>query len=94
MAGPPDILAKLDAIAALVAALRAEVAGEELFVPEVQTADDLAPEHMLDTTSAGARFNCPRNTLAKWAREEGIGVRQGGRWLISVPKLRRRLNGS
>jgi hypothetical protein len=74
--------------------LRAAVAGTEEFTSPQVVADDLAPEHLLDTHSASARFNYPRNTLAKWCRDEGLGVRRGGRWLISVPKLQRRLNGS
>ena len=54
---------------------------------------DFAEANLLDTTSAEQRFGHPRNTLAKWARQEGIGVRRGGRWLVSVPRLRRHLNG-
>ena len=45
--------------------------------------DDLADSNLLDTTSAAERFNYPRNTLAKWCRTEGVGVRRGGRWLVS-----------
>lgn len=56
-------------------------------------ADDLSPEHLVDTTSAASRMGFPRDTVAKWAREEGIGVKRGGRWLVSIPRLRRRING-
>jgi hypothetical protein len=91
MAG--DLLERIDRIAALVAELRAEVAGIDLkSEANGLDADDLAPEHLLDTTSAQERFGYPRNTLAKWARE-GLGVRRGGRWLLDPEKLRRRLNG-
>jgi hypothetical protein len=60
----------------------------------VPPADDLADGNLLDTHAASARFNYPTNTLAKWARTEGLGVKRGGRWLVSIPRLQRRLNGS
>ena len=56
-------------------------------------ADDLAPENLIDTHAAEARFGFPRNTIAKWCREEGSGVKTGGRWLASVPRLQRRIDG-
>ena len=55
--------------------------------------DDLAPEQLLDTTAAQERFGYPQDTIRKWCRTEGLGVMQGGRWLVSVPRLQRRLNG-
>lgn len=95
----PDLLERIDRILAELAALRAAVAGAEAADEKgmhiVHTpADDLSDANLLDTHSAAARFNYPTNTLAKWCRTEGLGVKRGGRWLISVPKLRRRLNGS
>jgi hypothetical protein len=56
-------------------------------------AADLADGNLLDTHAAQERFGYPRNTLARWCRIEGLGVRRGGRWLVSVPRLQRRLNG-
>jgi hypothetical protein len=102
MAGPAALLARLDAAIAELQAIRAELAGFDALNPpaakgmdSVHTLadDDLSPEHLLDTTSAQERFGHPRNTLAKWCREEGLGVRRGGRWLISIPRLQRHLNG-
>jgi hypothetical protein len=87
-----DILARLDAAIRELLELRAEVVGGSTIVEA--PADDLAPDNLLDTTSAAARFNYPRNTVTKWCREEGLGVRRGGRWLVSIPRLQRRLNGS
>jgi hypothetical protein len=92
----PDILARSDAILVLAAlaelqAIRAEVATAGTIVPPdngLVDADDL-----LDTTSAAARFGFPRDTIAKWCREENLGVRRGGRWLVSIPRLQKRLNG-
>jgi hypothetical protein len=86
------LLEKLDAAIAALIELRAELA-DVLKSEEISDTDNLAPEHLLDTTSASQRFNFPRDTLAKWCREEGLGVRQGGRWLVSIPKLQRRING-
>lgn len=96
----PDLLARIDRAIAELQAIRAAVAGErereftntELVDPS--GADDLADEHLIDTHSAAARFNYPTNTLAKWCRTEGLGVKRGGRWLISIPRMQRRLNGS
>ena len=90
----PDLLRRLDAVPAELAELRAEVAAS--LPPNLEEvpdeADDMADGNLLDTTAAAARFNYPRNTVTRWARE-GAGVRRGGRWLVSVPRLRRRLNG-
>ena len=90
----PDLLERIDRIAAELAELRAEVAGLFHGVPNLpDDADDLAADNLIDTHSAQERFGFPRNTLAKWCRTEDLGVLQGGRWLISIPRLRRRLNG-
>ena len=90
------ILARLDAIMAELAALRAEVASSlpapVYYTRVVHEADDLAEANLLDTTSASARFGYPRCTVTRWCRE-GDGVKRGGRWLASVPRLQRRLNG-
>jgi len=55
-------------------------------------ADDLADGNLLDTTAAQERFGYPRDTIALWCRQ-GCGVKRGGRWLASVPRLQRRING-
>lgn len=90
------ILRRLDAILREVAALRDEVQAS-LPVPAAAgnglDVDDLAEQNLIDTTSAQERFGFPRNTLAKWCRTEGLGVMRGGRWLVSVPRLQRHLNG-
>jgi hypothetical protein len=80
-----DILARLDAIMAELAELRAEVVAS-LPAPEGNglDVDDLAPENLLDTHAASARFGFPRDTIAKWCREECLGVKVGGRWLASA----------
>ena len=45
-----------------------------------------------------ARFGIPADCLRRWAREtrntpDEIGRRKGGRWLVSIPRLQRRING-
>jgi hypothetical protein len=90
------ILARLDAIMAELAALRAAVAGAEAVdekgISSVDTlGDDFADGNLLDTTSAAARFGHPRDTVALWCRQ-GCGVKRGGRWLVSIPRLQRRIN--
>lgn len=89
-------LARLDRIIAELVELRAEVGASQ---PPAEgngldrdEASDLSPDNLLDTTAAAARFNHPQDTIRAWCRQ-GDGIRQGGRWLVSIPKLQRRLNG-
>jgi len=80
---------------AAVLAPEATCAGaDEKSAHDTGLGDDLAEANLLDTTSASSRFNYPRNTIAKWCRDEDLGVMRGGRWLVSIPRLQRRLNGS
>lgn len=98
MTSPAGILERIDRIAAELAALRDEVAASQN-APANEAghgdglADDLAAENLLDTSAAQERFGYPRNSLARMCREEGLGVRQGGRWMVSVPRMQKRLNG-
>lgn len=93
----PDLLARIDRIAAELAELRAEVAATAgTIVPPVSSPDEA--DDMLDTHACSARFGFPRDTIAMWARqtagtEQAIAVRSGGRWLINPRKLRQRING-
>ena len=87
------ILARLDAVMAELAELRATVAAQIPAANGADSDDDLAADNLIDTHTAEARFGFPRNTIAKWCREESCGVRAGGRWLASVPRLQRRING-
>jgi hypothetical protein len=56
--------------------------------------DDLAPEHLLEISTAVERFNRPADTIRYWCRREGCGVKVGGRWMASVRRIERRLNGA
>jgi hypothetical protein len=55
-------------------------------------ADDFADGSLLDTSSASIRFNYPRDTIALWCRQ-GDGKKVGGRWMVSIPRLQKRING-
>lgn len=93
----PDLLAKLDCILAELAQLRMELAEQLPAAPAAEangldTGDDFREEFLLDTHAAQERYNFPRNTIARWARQ-GDGRKVGGRWLISTVRLRRRING-
>lgn len=94
----PALVERLDAVVAEVAAIRAALAA---IVPAAEVdgnnptcgiedteAADFAPENLIDTTTAAARWNRPRDTLALWCRQ-GDGVKRGGRWLASVPRIQR-----
>jgi hypothetical protein len=99
----PDLLARIDQIAALVAELRAELAGAEgSTIINADSAGDLAADgdfaeyNLIDPASAAVRFGLAQDTARKWCREtegtgEAIGIRRGSRWRLSIPKLRRRL---
>ena len=88
------LLARVDAALSELAEIRRQVAA---LLPPVEEngldADDLADGNLLDTTSAAERFSYDRHTLARWCRMEGLGIRRGGRWWVSVPRLQRRING-
>jgi hypothetical protein len=87
------ILARLDAILREVAALRDEVAASSSpAAPAANGADDFADGSLLDTSSASQRFNFPRDTIALWCRQ-GDGKKVGGRWMVSIPRLQKRVNG-
>lgn len=92
-----DIVARLDAAIAELVELRAEVARDHhppiIVARHDNDADDLSPDSLLDTHAAQERFGYPSDTIRKWCRTEGLGVMQGGRWLVSVPRLQRRING-
>jgi hypothetical protein len=91
------ILAKLDAIAALIAELRDEVAAS-LPPPVVQgngLVDDFAPHLLIDPGAGRMRFGVAEDTLRKWAREtqgtaEAIGRLRGHRWELSIPRVQKR----
>lgn len=71
-------------------ALRADMAGEPM--PERDAADDdFAPCNLIELPLAAQRFETAKDTLRKWCREEGCGVKRGSRWLVSVPRVRARL---
>jgi hypothetical protein len=93
-----EILLAIDEFAAALARFRAQVAA---LIPPAESNgldDDLADGNLLDTHAAAARFGLPADCLRRWARETRntpgeIGRRKGGRWLVSIPRLQRRING-
>ena len=92
----PDLPELINAATRELAVLLSPPAAEmpsDLGTSVPDDADDFAAEQLVDTTSAGARFGLHRHTVARWCRTEGVGVRRGGRWLVSIPRLRARLNG-
>jgi hypothetical protein len=97
MAGP-GLISRIDAAIAELQAIRAELAGAEaggekgLSIVETPAAD-LTGGDLIDTHSAASRFGYPQDSIRKWCREENLGVRRGGRWLVDPRKLRARLNG-
>ena len=60
--------------------------------PDDDDADDLVPDNLIETWRAAQRFGRPQDTVRRWCRE-GCGVRRGGRWFASIPRIRRRIAG-
>jgi hypothetical protein len=96
------LLEWIDRIAAEVEGLRGEVLRldtDEKGVgntdtPGGESGDDFAECNLIDCQSASQRFNYPADTLRKWARTENCGRKVAGRWLISIPRVHRRINGA
>jgi hypothetical protein len=94
-----DLLLRLDQVLAEVVQLRGELAAYLTSAPaadgvqvRLDAADDLLPEHLIEISTAVERFNRPVDTIRFWCRQDG-GVKRGGRWLVSVPRIVRYLNG-
>jgi hypothetical protein len=93
----PALLERIDRVLAELLELRAEVgalSGADNLVPPDSGNGldaDLAPDNLLDTTAAAARFNRPADTIRYWCRQEGCGVKIGGVWMASAPRIQRRL---
>jgi hypothetical protein len=76
---------RLRAIAAQLIA-EAELLERQDVDPEQDGAADL-----IESWQAERRFEIPQDTLRKWCREDACGVKRGGRWLVSVSRVRARL---
>jgi hypothetical protein len=83
------ILERIDRCLRELEAIRAEVAASMPMTEGNGLNADLAPDNLLDTTSAAARFNRPVDTVRYWCCQ-GCGVKVGGVWMASVPRIRRR----
>ncbi|MGR9135662.1 hypothetical protein [Rhizobium leguminosarum] len=71
-------------------ALRADMTGEP--GPERDADDDdFAPCNLIELPLAAQRFEVSKDKLRRWCRNDGIGVLRGGRWMVSVPRLRRHI---
>ena len=77
------ILRRLDRVLSELLELRSEVAAQMDKGNGLAVGDDFAPENLLDTVAAAARFGFPRDIVARWCRES-CGVKRGGRWMASV----------
>jgi hypothetical protein len=100
MAG--DLLARIDRAIAELVELRGELAGFDALNPSAAKGmdtvhtladDDLSPEHLLEVSTAVSRFNRPPDSIRWMCRKQNCGVKRGGRWLASAPRLSRYLNG-
>ncbi|MBB2698997.1 UNVERIFIED_ORG: hypothetical protein GGI66_003674 [Rhizobium esperanzae] len=59
--------------------------------PELEAADDFAEANMVELPIVAHRFGIAKDKLRRWCRDYGIGVLQGGRWMVSIPRIRRHL---
>jgi len=94
MAGP-DLLERIDRAIAELQAIRDELVAS-MPAPADESGiyfDDLAPEHLIEISTAVERFNRPADSLRWICRNQGCGVKVAGRWMASEPRLARYLNG-
>lgn len=86
-----DTLVLIDEAMATLQRLRERVARE--MEPEPDTGDPVGDEDdLVDTWTASTRFNLPVDSIRWLARNKGMGVKERGRWLVSVKALRRYLD--
>lgn len=86
-----DAVALIDDIISAMQMLRARMASAEP-EPELEAfIDDFAPCNLLELPLAAQRFEVNKSTLQRWCRENSLGVMRGGRWRVSIPRLKRRL---
>lgn len=89
------ILERVDRALAELRAIRDELAAAMPVTNGADAASDFAEHQLIDVPSAQIRFSILEDTLRKWAREtegtpDAVGIRCGGRWQLSIPRLRRR----
>ncbi len=83
------LLARLDAAIRELQAIRTEVAAA-LPPTEENGTDDLAEHSLVSVQAAAERFNIPSDTLRhKLRNDPGLGLKRGGVWQVSVPRLTR-----
>lgn len=80
-------LAALDRLIAEMQDLRAKIGGKDPVDPFSLPIDDA--DDLVETLAASERLNVPQDTLRSWCRTRQIGVKRGGRWLISLGRARR-----
>lgn len=83
------IEAKIDRVEAKLGEMLAAHPPVQSAEPELDDGDDFAPFNLVMLAVAAQRFEINKSTLQRWCREDGIGVLHGGRWRVSIPRLRR-----
>jgi hypothetical protein len=92
-------VAALDAAIAALQAQRAALIGDfadfakisESGKAEAPAANDDAAPEMLEAHIVARRLGLLRNTVTKWCREEGYGIRNDtDRWFVDVETIRKR----
>ncbi|WP_442577972.1 helix-turn-helix domain-containing protein [Mesorhizobium sp. ASY16-5R] len=48
---------------------------------------DFLPHNCLSVGSAARRFGVSKQTVRRWARDDGVGMKIGGRLRISIPRM-------
>jgi excisionase family DNA binding protein len=64
----------------------------EVLVPQVETPKNLVVE-MLTPAQAAKKMGLNVQTVREWCRAGKLGVRTGGRWLISPDEVKQYLRG-
>jgi hypothetical protein len=54
--------------------------------------DALPADDWIELGEAAKRFGKRKDTLRNWCRVHGVGFKDGGRWLVSIRKVRERID--
>ncbi|TPJ34258.1 hypothetical protein [Mesorhizobium sp. B2-6-5] len=61
--------------------------------PEPERRDELLGKEWIEIGAAAGRFSMSKDTIWRWCdRDRAFGWKRGGRWFVSISKMRARLN--
>jgi hypothetical protein len=86
-----ETIAATKAHLAELEAKRAALAGRPYFRSLGEAVQPREETDLIELHIAAQRFGVVADTIRLWCRTERIGKKRGGRWLVSISRLRARL---